>query len=296
MYERYFGLTTRPFALTPDPAFLYPSRQHARALSLLEYGLETQAGFGLLTGDVGSGKTTLTRQLIRQLDRRVTVGLISNTHRGFRSIHPWALSALSIAPADDSEIAVYEALVDTFVATYARGKRTLLIVDEAQNLGRDLLEELRVLSNVNSEKDVVLQVLLVGQPELRRTLARADLRQFAQRISVDFHLRPLDREETGAYILHRVRTAGGRDALFRPEVLGRVHELTGGVPRLINQLCDLTLVYAYAEGLPQVDAGVLDLVLSDRTGAHALPLFGPRSPATGAGRTRAVARGERAEP
>jgi type II secretory pathway predicted ATPase ExeA len=167
MYERHFGFHSKPFALTPDPAFLYLSRQHAMAMTMLEYGLESQASFSLLTGDIGSGKTTLVRRLLRGLGDQVAVGLISNTHDRFSSIHGWALSALGIAPADDSEIAQYEALVDSFVREYGRGRRTLLILDEAQNLSVEVLEELRLLSNVNSETDLVLQILLVGQPELR---------------------------------------------------------------------------------------------------------------------------------
>jgi len=158
MYERHFGFHSKPFALTPDPAFLYLSRQHAMALTMLEYGLESQAAFSLLTGDIGSGKTTLVRRLLRGLGDQVAVGLISNTHGRFRSIHGWALSALGIAPADDSEIAQYEALVDSFVREYGRGRRTLLILDEAQNLSVEVLEELRLLSNVNSETDLVLQI------------------------------------------------------------------------------------------------------------------------------------------
>jgi len=272
MYRRFYGLATRPFALTPDPEMLFRSRQHAQALTLLEYGLETHASFALLTGDIGSGKTTLLRHLVRNAGPQVALGLISNSHAGFGSIHPWLLSALSIAPADDSEIAMYEALVDSFVREYARGRRTLLIVDEAQNLPAPVLEELRLLSNVNSEKDIVLQVLLVGQPELRQTLARPDLRQLAQRISVDFHLRPLTREDTHAYVRHRLRAAGATSEIFLPAALEYVYEQTAGVPRLINQLCDLGLVYGYAEGLRSVDRPVLEAVLRDRGEVDALTL------------------------
>src|SRR5271155_5061919 len=219
MYERHFGFTSKPFALTPDPAFLYLSRQHAMAMTMLEYGLASQAAFSLLTGEIGSGKTTLIRRLLRGLGNQVAVGLISNTHGRFKSIQGWALSALGIAPADDSDIAKYEALVDSFVREYAGGRRTLLILDEAQNLSVDVLEELRLLSNVNSEKDLVLQILLVGQPELRTKLFRPELRQFAQRVSVDFHLKPLDRNETHAYVGHRLTVAGGSAKLFLPEAV-----------------------------------------------------------------------------
>ena len=264
MYERHFGFSTKPFALTPDPAFLYRSRQHAMALTMLEYGLESQAAFCLLTGEIGSGKTTLVRQLVRSLGDQVVVGLISNAHERFTSIHGWALSALGIVPANDSEIAKYEALVDFFVSEYGKGRRTLLILDEAQNLSVEVLEELRLLSNVNSEKDLVLQIFLVGQPELRAKLLRKELKQFAQRVSVDFHLRPLDREETQAYISHRLTVAGGEAALFNPQAVDMIFAQTGGVPRLVNHLCDFALVYAFAEGKTAIDGDLISQVIRER--------------------------------
>jgi type II secretory pathway predicted ATPase ExeA len=281
MYERHFGFHSKPFALTPDPAFLYLSRQHAMAMTMLEYGLESQAAFSLLTGDIGSGKTTLVRRLLRDLGDQVAVGLISNTHGRFHSIHGWALSALGIAPADDSEIAQYEALVDSFVREYGNGRRTLLILDEAQNLSVDVLEELRLLSNVNSETDLVLQILLVGQPELRAKLARPELRQFAQRVSVDFHLRPLDCGETHGYIRHRLSVAGGNDALFLPEAIEFVYARTGGIPRLLNQLCDFALVYAFAEGRLSVDVDLIAQVVRERNNAQLLPSPGSTDSALG---------------
>ncbi len=283
MYERHFGFALKPFSLTPDPAFLYPSRQHAMAMTMLEYGLESQAAFSLLTGDIGSGKTTLVRSLLRNLGDQVAVGLISNTHRGFKSIHGWALSALGIVPADDSEIAQYEALIDAFVRTYGKGRRTLLILDEAQNLPVEVLEELRLLSNVNSETDLVLQILLVGQPELRAKLSRPELMQFAQRVSVDFHLSPLDRNETHAYIRHRLSVAGGSATLFSPEAIEFVYARTNGVPRLVNQLCDFALVYAFADGLHCIDLNVISQVMRDRSGGHALPTFSQPDSAIAAG-------------
>ena len=278
MYERHFGFTSKPFALTPDPAFLYLSRQHAMAMTMLEYGLESGAAFSLLTGDIGSGKTTLVRRLLRGLGDQVTVGLISNTHERFRSIHGWALSALGIEPADDSDIAQYEALIDGCVRRYAAGQRTLLILDEAQNLSIPLLEELRLLSNVNSETDLVLQILLVGQPELRVKLSRPELMQFAQRVSVDFHLGPLDCEETHAYVRHRLTVAGGDPDLFLPEAIELVYARTDGIPRLLNQLCDFALVYAFADGRQRVDADLVTLVVRDRNGARLMPTRAGKEP------------------
>jgi len=270
MYERFFGLTGKPFALTPDPAFLYPSRQHSMALTMLEYGLESQAAFSVLTGEIGSGKTTLLRKLLRQLGERTGVGLISNTHARFHAIHGWALSALGVPVPGDSEIALYEALVDHLVKEYARGRRTLLILDEAQNLSVEALEELRLLSNVNSEKDLVLQILLVGQPELRETLSQPELKQLAQRVSVDYHLKALDAAETAAYVRHRFAVAGGDPDVFSANALGMIHTHTRGVPRLVNQLCDYALVYAFAEGQRVIDAELLLQVVSDRRGGVAL--------------------------
>jgi type II secretory pathway predicted ATPase ExeA len=266
MYERHFGFKSRPFSLTPDPAFLFPSPQHAMAMTMLEYSLESQAPFTLLTGDIGSGKTTLVRRLLRQLGDQVTVGLISNTHAQFKSIHSWALSALGIAAADNSEIALYEALVDSFVREYREGKRTLLIFDEAQNLSIERLEELRLLSNVNSESDTVLQILLVGQPELRDKLSRPELQQFAQRISVDFHLTPLGRAETHAYIRHRLQVAEGDPDLFQPAAIESMFSQTHGVPRLLNRLADFALVYAFADQRATIDEGLIADVLRDRSG------------------------------
>jgi general secretion pathway protein A len=266
MYERHFGFAVKPFALTPDPAFLYPSRQHAMAMTMLEYFVESQATFSVLTGEIGSGKTTLLRHLLRNMGTHVNVGLISNTHQSFKSIHPWALSALSVVPSDDSNIALYEALNDSFVHTYSKGGRTLLILDEAQNLCIEALEELRLLSNVNSEKDLVLQILLIGQPELRSKLADPQLVQFAQRVSADFHIGPLNRDETAAYIAHRLKVAGGNTAIFRAESIDFIYARTNGVPRLVNQICDMALLYAFAEKRHFVDVGLVAQVVNDRGG------------------------------
>jgi type II secretory pathway predicted ATPase ExeA len=264
MYLSYFNFKAKPFAMNPDPAFLYPSEQHARALTMLEYAMESQAAFCVLTGEVGSGKTTLVRHMIRGLGERVVVGLISNTHERFQSIQPWVLSALGIAPRDNSEIAQYEALTDFVIREYGEGRRTLLIFDEAQNLSLQTLEELRLLSNMNSEEDVALQILLVGQPELRLKIARPELRQFAQRVAVDFHLQPLTLSGAEAYIRHRLTVAGGSDAIFRPTAIRYIHKITGGIPRLMNQMCDLSLVYAFADGCPQIHASLVAQALEEQ--------------------------------
>ncbi len=284
MYEKYFNFSSRPFAMNPDPGFLYPSSQHATALTMLEYAVESQAPFCLLTGEIGSGKTTLLRHFLRSLGMGITVGLISNTHSNFRSIHPWVLSSLGISPSVDTDIARYEALMDFFVGEYAKKRRTLLVLDEAHNLSPGILEELRLLSNVNSEKDVSLQVLLIGQPELRDKLAQPELQQFAQRVSVDFHLGPLLLDEARAYIQHRVKVAAGDPSMFEPEAIAFIHARTGGVPRLINQFCDLALVYAFAESQKEISLKLLQQVLpgSQDTGRHSA-VFGQTADFAGAG-------------
>jgi general secretion pathway protein A len=265
MYLRHFNFETKPFAMNPDPAFLFPSQQHSEALTMLEYAMESQAAFCVLTGEIGSGKTTLVRHLIRGFGERVAVGLISNTHEHFRSIHPWALSALAIASPDRSEIAQYEALTEFFIREYGKGRRTLLIFDEGQNLSIQSLEELRLLSNVNSEGDVALQILLVGQPELRLKMARPELKQLSQRVAVDFHLQCLSDSETQAYIRHRLTVAGGSADIFQPSAIAYIHKLAGGIPRLVNRLCELSLVYAFADGCECIDVGLVAQVLHDRS-------------------------------
>jgi type II secretory pathway predicted ATPase ExeA len=275
MYEKFFGLTTKPFALTPDPSFLYPSRQHAMARTMLEYGLESQAAFSLLTGDIGSGKTTLVRGLLRQLGDKVAVGFVTNTHTRFKSVHRWALSALGVATQDDSDIAAYEALVQFFIGTYGKGRRTLLVFDEAQNLSIEALEELRLLSNVNSERDLVLQIVLVGQPELRDKLSQPELRQFAQRVSVEYQLKPLNRSETHAYILHRLKVAGRNTPLFRRDAIDFIHVRANGVPRLVNLLCDYALVYAFAEQRTVIDLGLVAELVRDSRSVRALATVPP---------------------
>ncbi|MDY0882772.1 ExeA family protein [Dongia soli] len=266
MYEEHFGLTEKPFTLLPDPSFLYLSRKHAMALSMLEYSLAGQAGFTAITGDIGSGKTTLVRSFMHRAGDSVHIGLISNTHRSFDDILSWVLAAFDIQAVNGSRPDQYQALVEFLINEYALGRRSLLIFDEAQNLSVDALEELRLLSNVNTDKDFLLQMVLVGQPELLDKLKRPDLQQFAQRISVSFHLTPLAYSETRDYIAHRLRVAGRTHPLFDDLSIGLIQHFSGGIPRIINTLCDMSLLYAFADGLNQVGTDVVFKVLGDRCG------------------------------
>jgi general secretion pathway protein A len=265
MYESHYQLRAKPFSLAPDPGFLYPSRHHQFAAMMLEYGIMNQAGFFLLTGEVGSGKTLLIRQLLGRIGADTKVGLISNTNRNMGRLLQWVSMAFDLPYRGKDDAELYEQFADFLIAEYAAGRRALLIVDEAQNLDALMLEELRVLSNVNADQHLVLQTLLVGQPELRTTLQRRDLRQFAQRIGVDYHLPALTVEESRDYVRHRLRIAGGDPDLIDSDAIALAYRHSGGVPRLINQLCDLALVYGFAEQRPRIDGEIMSQVIADRS-------------------------------
>lgn len=272
MYEQFYGLREKPFALAPDPEFLFLGKHHRRALTLLDYALSNATGFALVTGRVGCGKTTVIRSVLARAPQEFTVGLISNTHRGIDSLLPWVARAIGMKNSPSAQSELYEAFLHFLMQEYACGRRVVLIIDEAQNLRLDVLEELRVLSNVNTGKDVLLQTVLIGQPELRETLAHPQLSQFAQRISIEYHMEALSREETRAYVRHRLKIAGSDRELFSAEAIELVHSRTTGVPRLINQVCDTALVYAFGDQRPFVDVEIIAQVLDDRRAGGLLAL------------------------
>jgi type II secretory pathway predicted ATPase ExeA len=264
MYESFFGLSDKPFSLLPDAGFLYLSRRHRRAINLLEYGMMTQAGFIVITGEVGAGKTTVIRRFLKTAASDITVGVITNPSPTLGHLMAWVARVFEIPADGRSDVELYESFVAFLVERYAEGKRTVLIIDEAQNLKTEMLEELRMLSNVNNEKDQLLQMVLVGQPELLDVLNKPELRQFVQRISVHCHLDPLAPAETAAYIRHRLHVVGAQADIFDDTACAAVHYFTGGVPRLINLLCDQALMYAFSEDNPHVDLGTVTDVVSDR--------------------------------
>jgi len=269
MYESFFGFKDKPFSLLPDPSLFYPSQIHREALTLLEYGLYNQAGFTVITGEIGSGKTTLMRYLLERLEQDMTVGLISHTHQSLGRIMDWICAAFEIQAPRNDRVAQHQAFVDFLLAEYAKGRKTLLIIDEAQNLDRDTLEEIRLLSNVNSEHDVLLQLLLLGQPELREQLRQPGLEQFIQRISASYHLGRLNQEDSCRYIRHRLKTVGGRPDIFTPDACHAIFHYSRGIPRLINLICDTALVFAYGAGESHIDGRSIDVfVRSD--GSHLL--------------------------
>lgn len=264
IYNGHFGLTARPFALTPDPDFLFWSPGHKRAYTMLEYGVLTHAPITLVTGEVGAGKTTLLHHLLRGLGPNVRVGLISNPSGARADLLRWVLMALEQPAApDETYVDLFARFQAFLIAEYARGRRVVLIFDEAQNLTREALEELRMFTNINSGKDELLQLVLIGQPELRDTLRRPDMRQFAQRVVSNFHLSEMDRRGVQAYIAHRLKVAGCDRPLFSRTAVEMIHAATGGVPRLVNRLCDLALVYAFTAGQKTVTVATIRKVMDD---------------------------------
>ncbi len=274
MYESFYGFNEKPFSLLPDPGFLFPCKKHYMALTMLQYGLMNQSGITVITGEVGSGKTTLIRKLLSEIDDNISVGLISNTHESFGDLLQWVSMAFNLDHKGKDKVALYDAFVAHVINEYANSKRTVLIIDEAQNLSPTVLEELRMLSNINADKDQVLQLILVGQPELRKTLCRQDLRQFAQRVSADYHLSPLQLDEAIGYIRHRLKVAGGSEELFELDACKLIWKYTGGIPRLINTICDTALVYAYADQLPSVSRRLAAEVIIEKQKGGIFPVFG----------------------
>ena len=264
IYNTHFGLIERPFSLLPDPDFLFWSPQHQRAFAMLEYGVLTRAPITLITGDVGAGKTTLLQHMLRTVGPDVRIGLVSNAHGDRGELLRWVLMALGESThSEGGYVDLFARFQALLIAEYAAGRRVILIVDEAQNLSRESLEELRMFTNINSGKDELLQLVLVGQPELRTMVLRPDLTQFAQRVASSFHLSAMDLATLCNYVRHRLTVAGATHDIFSPLAINEVHRVTGGVPRLVNQLCDLAMVYAYTKEHKRVLHRTVQQVLDD---------------------------------
>jgi len=277
MYEEFYGMRERPFALLPDASFLFMSKGHSTALTLLRYSIMNRQGFTVVSGEVGSGKTTLINRLLDDLKTGVTVGLINFTSHTFGDMGEWIMMAYGLPYKGKSKVELYDDFVQFMISEYAAGRPVVLIVDEAQNLGISGLEEIRMLSNVNAQKDYLLHVILVGQPELRSLLQSRQLRQLTQRVSVAYHLNRLTEEEVARYIVHRVTLVGGSASLFEPTAIRLIAAASDGIPRLINTFCDLALVYAFSEEKKAVTAAEVRAVLEDRA-QMGLPAGGPPGP------------------
>lgn len=272
MYEEFYGLREKPFSILPDPDLIYWGHNHRLAFAMLEFGVVNSAGFTVITGEIGSGKTTLVRYLLRRLDPRFAVGLISNTPGGPDGLLRWVMMSLN-QPSEDPYRILFQKFNQLLRYEYQKGRRTILIVDEAQNLGVDALEELRMLTNINVDKHQLLQIILVGQPQLRDILRSPRLVQFAQRVSSDFHLRPLSGDEVAKYINYRLAAVGARYQLFTPEACELIAKSSRGIPRTINILCDTALVYGFAADVDQVGPDLVRQVIEHKSeyGVLALP-------------------------
>jgi general secretion pathway protein A len=254
MYLQFFGLREPPFNVTPDPKFLHLSRQHEEALTHLRYGIEERKGFIVLTGEVGCGKTTVCRLLLNELDHdRYDTALILNPRLGEEELLLAILSELGVKPQGKNRTHLINQLNKLLLERIAAGKRIVLIIDESQNLSFEVLEHLRLLSNLETDTQKLLQIILLGQPELKAKLQEKRLRQLRQRILVHCELNPLDRDEVRAYLQHRLSVAGanGRPR-FTSWAIRRIHANTGGVPRMINNLCDKALLSAYIRSSDEV--------------------------------------------
>lgn len=272
MYESFYHLKGKPFALLPDSSFLYSGSEHQAAYSLLEYGVLSQAPFMVLTGEPGVGKTSLLQKLVADHGSRYKIGLVTNARYDIEHLLPWILLSLGLSTKRLDPIEAYH-LFSEFLNTESKSlRRVILIIDEAQNLGAELLEELRLLSNMNDGKTLKLQIILSGQPDLYALLQRIDMTQFAQRIVVDYHLKPLTDVDTGHYIRHRLRVAGGHAAIFTNKACALVYRLSQGNPRLINQVSDRALTYGYAEQAKAITSKLVAQAALDRTKGGILPL------------------------
>lgn len=264
MYADHFGFREMPFSILPDPRFLYLSQAHEMALSMLEYGVLNQAGFTVVTGEVGSGKTTLIKHLLSHIDGNLKVALINHTPREDDNLLEWLLLAFDQpVPAGETRALLRRRFCEFVRETAEHSGRVVLLIDEAQNLHPSTLEELRMLSNIN-DAVMMLQLILVGQPELSETLSAPALRQFALRVSSDFHLRPLTSTEANAYICHRLQCVGGNPGIIKQNARWKIAEATKGVPRQINILADRCLAYAYGRGFASVSRALVREVIEDR--------------------------------
>ncbi|NBB81447.1 MAG: AAA family ATPase [Verrucomicrobia bacterium] len=264
IYNDHFGFSERPFSLSPDPDFLFWSKAHLRARTVLEYGLATRAPLTVVSGEVGTGKTTLIQELLRKVDDGVSVGLISNARGDRGDLLRWVLGAFDLEVDSNADyVDLFQKFQDFVVEQYAVGQHVVLIVDEAQNLGVETLEELRMLTNINSGKDELLQIILVGQSELRDLIRRPSLRQFAQRVTSTYHLEALDVKTTAAYVRHRLKHVGGSGQEITEDAIVLIHEESAGIPRMINKICDLALVYASSAEETVVDRNTVQELIND---------------------------------
>ncbi|MBU1424933.1 MAG: AAA family ATPase [Gammaproteobacteria bacterium] len=259
MYQSYFGLAEAPFSIAPDPRYLYMSERHQEALAHLLYGVNGSGGFVLLTGEVGAGKTTVCRCLLEQIPESCDVAYIFNPRQTVEELLLTICIEFGIAyPPGNTSVKVFVDCINTYLLdAHARGRHTVLVIDEAQNLSADVLEQMRLLTNLETSQRKLLQIILLGQSELAEMLARPELRQLAQRVIARYHLGPLSKQEVAAYVRHRLGVAGTQRTLFPDSLMSSLYKLSGGTPRVINVLCDRALLGAYVQAKERVDQATL---------------------------------------
>jgi general secretion pathway protein A len=266
MYEQFYGLKEKPFQIVPNPSYLFMSSVHENALTYLEYGLMENVGFILLTGEIGTGKTTLVRHIMEQFESEKEIAVIFNTNVTVDELMCLILRSFELEPEVGNKTKNLEKFYQFLIKKYAENKHVLLIIDEAQNLSDEALEEVRMLSNLQSDDQNLIQIMLVGQPELKVRLQQPGQNPFAQRIAVNFFLPGLTEKESNSYIDYRLEKAGGKNNIFSQEAKNMVYQASGGIPRSINLLCDAALVYGFGYELETINAKVVGQVIKDKGG------------------------------
>ena len=265
MYTKFYGLQKKPFSLSPDPDYLFMSSKHEKVYIHLRYAIFENKNFAVITGEIGSGKTILINFLLRQIKESFKIAYIRNTLVSPVQFLKFICQEFKISVEGFDKPKILDALREFLLKEYSANHRVILIIDEAQNLSFQTLEEIRLISNIETEKEPLWQIILVGQPELRKKLRHPSLKQFAQRVTVYCHLEPLNKEETFEYIRHRLRVAGARNLdIFTKDAMEAIYQHSKGIPRLINILCDTALVYGFADGLLSIDKNVIENVVEDR--------------------------------
>lgn len=264
MYTSFFNFKCKPFQLSPDPEFLFMSRVHKRAMTYLNYGIRENAAFILMTGEIGTGKTTILRSMLKEIPQDLKLARIYNTKVNSEQLISMIAEEFGVPASGDDKKQMLSKLTDFFVKQYAEGKRSMLIIDEAQNLSPDLLEEIRLLSNLETDKSKLLQIVLVGQPELNMKLSRPELEQLRQRIAISAHISPLDFDDTEAYIKHRLKVAGNKEnKIFEDDTIEVIYDFSKGTPRLINIICDFALLSAFTDSRKTVDRELIREIAAD---------------------------------
>lgn len=281
MYEDYYGFTEKPFSLTPDPKYLFKSESHANAFELMQYAVRRREGFVVVTGDIGTGKTTLCRALLEEIDRNTFTALVLNPFLSEEDLLKLILQDFGVVSREDvksgrlahvSKQELIETIYDFLLGLLPLRASAVLIIDEAQNLPMPVLEQIRILSNLETDKEKLLQIVLVGQLNLHPLLKAPQMRQLDQRVSIRYELKPLNRDEVAAYVSHRLNIAGGSASVsFQPKALDLVHRRSGGIPRLVNLLCDRALLAAYSARTNRVSADMVQKAAENLELAEAKP-------------------------